>query len=102
MCCQVCAKFGDILVKDIINGLGIDKAKKEKNVFRSWEGMKSLFNSKLQMLSEMTSSVAGKDSAFHLLLQKCASIIHTNITKQLDYVQFYKGTLKPDVEKKMC
>ena len=95
LCCRVCARFKTILVDDILSALGIDKFKTKSSPYRSWAGMKVLFTQKLEMLTKMSGSEpASNPTAYNLLSKKCASMIHDNIRRQLDYMSFFSENIE--------
>ena len=62
--CEVSKKFGECLVVPILQAL-VDKYKNVKSEYRSWAGIKRLFENKLQMLTQMAKSKTG-NSAFEV------------------------------------
>ena len=91
LCCQVMAKFDQILVTPLLSALGVDHFKKTRSEHRSWKGLKQFFAEKLSMLDDLT-SVPVAASSFDLLVSRCAAKIKQSMERQLNYVQFYKSS----------
>ena len=91
LCCEVSSKFGECLVIPILQALGIDKYKDVKSEYRSWSGIKRLFEEKLRMLQFMGTSNKC-NSAFEVLKKKCALLMYSNIKRQLEYGYFFNET----------
>ena len=89
VCCQVASEIDTVLTQPIKAALGIDKDKNSRSEFRSWEGLKELFNQKLKELEEISKKHQGMSNKEYLLAS-VASNIRVAMVRQLEYVDYYK------------
>ena len=100
LCCQVASEIDRVLTQPLKAALGIDKDKKVRSEFRSWEGLKQLFNQKLVELEKLSDKHEGMTNKEYLL-SSVASNIRVAMLRQLEYVDFYKQDEAEDVNADM-
>lgn len=84
-----------------MKAIGIDEHGKEHSDFRSWQGIKTLFDVKLKELDSLIEDGIETDKnddiekvdSSKLLLASCAKKIKSNIQHQLNYVDFFKSDM---------
>ena len=85
--CKIFSKFRKVIIKPLVEILGIDKAKSINRPDRNWSGVKTFYLNKLEELEQL--KVCGiDDSNVDKLVAKCASKVHENLTRQLQQMPF--------------
>ena len=88
LCCKVASEIDRQLTQPLKAALGIDKDKLTRSEFRSWAGLKQLFNQKLVDLEKLSVKHDGM-SNMEYLLSSVASNIRVAMVRQLEYVDYY-------------
>ena len=78
-----------MLTQHLKAALGIDNERKNKSDYRSWAGLKKLFQNKLVELVKLTVRHPGMTVREHLPVS-AAGNIKVALERQLKYVDFYK------------
>ena len=88
LCCSVASDIDKIITQPMKAAICIDDNKMKRSEFRSWSGLKILFEQKLAELEKLSHRHSEMTSKEHLLAS-AAGNIRLAMERQLKYVDFY-------------
>jgi hypothetical protein len=95
LCVEIYAEIGDVLIFPIMDLLGVDDRKLTTDDERSWNGVRTFFETKIPELrnlkTEKSQSTLGKDLLFGAILEE----VLDTLDRQLSEMDFFKD---PDID----
>ena len=88
LCCEVASNVYKIITQPMEAAIGIEENKIKRSEFRSWSGLKILFEEKLAELGKLSLRHSDMTSKEHLMAS-AAGNIRVAMERQLKYVDFY-------------